>query len=308
MAATLQAHPVGSHRDQLGEGPAWDALGQRLLWVDLLAGRLHELVEAREGWKEGQRCELGVPLSAVVPCAGGGLLLTAGKEFLHLSESGEMSRRGALEVASSSVRFNDAKCDPRGRLVAGWMVEEDESIWGGLCRFDPDGRVTTLLDDVGLANGMDWSPDGETFYFIDTLTLGVDAFDYDLDSGTVSNRRRLVSVAQGDGFPDGMTVDEEGCLWVAVLFGGEVRRYSPDGEPLGAVEVPTSRITSVAFGGSAGEELFVTSLSIDVPDHLVRSTHVRPEALEAVAGDEHMGCLFACRPGVAGPPATPFAI
>jgi sugar lactone lactonase YvrE len=307
MPSVLRAQRVGSHRDRLGEGPAWDAQGRRLLWVDLLAGRVNELLHDGPGWTSGGGFELGRPVSAVLPCRGGGLLLTAGTELLHLADDGETSRWGGLDLEHPSARFNDAKCDPRGRLVAGWMIEENRSIWGGLCRFDPDRRLSPLLDDVGLANGMDWSPDGETFYFIDTLALRVDAFDYDLDTGTLSNRRALISIAAGEGSPDGMTVDDEGCLWVSVLFSGEVRRYAPDGELVGVVEVPTSQVTSVAFGGSDGGDLFVTSLAIDLPEYLLAAGHVGPETVSAVARDRDKGHLFTCRPGVAGPPATPFA-
>jgi sugar lactone lactonase YvrE len=293
-----------ARRDGLGEGPAYDAAGERLLWVDIVGPKVHELLAAEDGWRPGRSWELVEPVGAVVPRAAGGLLVMVGTRFCVLEEDGSLTTVARLDTGGASARFNDCKCDARGRLLAGWMVT-DLSTPGELVRLDPDGAVSVLLEGVGLSNGLDWSPDGETFYFIDTPTMGVDAFDYDLDAGTLSNRRRVVTFPRG-GNPDGMCVDDEGCLWVAAIFAGEVRRFAPDGELLGIVRVPAPQVTSCAFGGPGRDELLITSLSVEVPRELTEGWGIPPVQVAAAAESTTSGGLFACRPGVTGPAATPF--
>jgi sugar lactone lactonase YvrE len=301
---TLEAHRVGSHRDELGEGPVWDRGAQRLVWVDIMRREVHQLVGERLSW--GRSFEIAEPVGAAVPSNSGSLMLAAGRKFLWLDDEGRTSDFAEIESsAAGRIRFNDAKCDPRGRLLAGW-IDEAGNTTGELCRLDPDGSVATVLTDVELANGLDWSPDGETFYFIDTLSLGVDAFDYDLDSGELDNRRNLVKLPRGGGAPDGMTVDSEGCLWVAVLCDA-VHRYSPSGELLAIVEAATDQVTSCAFGGPDGRDLFITSLSVGLPPHLINAAGISDARLKAIARDERKGELYVCRPGVSGPSAYPFA-
>jgi sugar lactone lactonase YvrE len=228
-----------------------------------------------------------------------------GREFCLLGEDGSLEAIARLD-APEGARFNDCKCDPRGRLLAGWMMS-DLSAPGELCRLDPDGTVTTLLENVGLSNGMDWSLDGATFYFTDTLASGIDAFDYDLDAGTIENRRRIVTIRRGEGIPDGMCVDGEGCLWTAVFHSRQVRRYAPDGELLGAIQTPAEQVTSCAFGGRDGGELFITSIGEEVPRSLPESVGIPDDVIDAARGNPSNGLLFSCRPGVTGPAATPFA-
>jgi sugar lactone lactonase YvrE len=227
-----------------------------------------------------------------------------GTRFCVLGEDGSLQTIARLDTGGATARFNDCKCDPRGRLVAGWMVT-DLSAPGELVRLDPDGSTTVLLEGVGLSNGLDWSPDGATFYFIDTPTMGVDAFDWDLERGTLSGRRRLITFPAGAN-PDGMCVDDEGCLWVAAIFAGEVRRFSPEGELLGVVRVPAPQVTSCAFGGAARDELLITSLSVEVPRELTEGWGIPPERIDAAEASTASGGLFGCRPGVTGPAAVPF--
>jgi sugar lactone lactonase YvrE len=182
----------------------------------------------------------------------------------------------------------------------------DLSEPGRLVRLDPDGTLTTLLDGVGLSNGMDWSPGGETFYFTDTLALGIDAFDYDLDAGTIANRRRVVTITRGEGAPDGMCVDDEGCLWTATLCSRQIRRYAPDGGLLGAIETPAHQVSSCAFGGADGAELFITTIGEQVPRALPRSIGIPEELIDASEANPDNGLLLSCRPGVTGPPARAF--
>jgi sugar lactone lactonase YvrE len=301
-----RATAVLERRDELGEGPVWDAAGDRLLWVDIVGPHVHELVRAGEGWIAGRSWTTPDLVGAVAPRAGGGILAMVGTEFCTMDDDGRLEPIARLDTGGADARFNDCKCDPRGRLLGGSMVK-DLSSPGVLFRLDPDGTLTTLLDDVGLSNGLDWSPDGATFYFTDTPTRGIDAFDYDLDSGEISNRRRVVTIAEGEGAPDGMCVDSEGCLWTAVIFSGQVRRYSPDGELLGVIETPAHQVSSCAFGGPEGADLFITTIGERIPRFLPEDLGLPAEQIDASEANADNGLLLTVRPGVTGPAVTPFA-
>jgi len=300
-----EAVPVLDRRDELGEGPVWDAASERLLWVDIHGMRIHELASGDGGWRAARSWTTPAPVGAIVPRRSGGVLAMVGIEICALGDDGSLEPIARVDARRDDVRFNDCKCDPRGRLLAGWVVS-DLSAPGELCRIDPDGTVTTLLRDVGLSNGMGWSPDGETFYFTDTQAYGIDAFDYDRDGGTLSNRRRLISTARGEGNPDGMCVDDEGCIWTAIIWAGEIRRYAPDGELLGIVRVPAEKVTSCAFGGRDGGELFITSIGEQIPRALPEGWGIPDDVVDAARTNPCNGLLFSFRPGVTGPPATPF--
>jgi sugar lactone lactonase YvrE len=301
-----QATPVLDRRDDLGEGPAYDAVSDRLLWVDIHGPLVHELVRGDDdAWSAGRSWTMPAEVGAVVPRLEGGLLAMVGDAFTVVHEDGRLEPFARIDVGGKDARFNDCKVDPRGRLLAGWMVK-DLSEPGQLCRLDPDGTVTTLLDGIGLSNGLDWSPDGATFYFTDTPTLGIDAFDYDLDTGTLSNRRRVVEVPRGVGAPDGMCVDDEGCIWTATIFSGQVRRYAPDGELLGVVGTPAHQVSSCTFAGPEGDELFITTIGEEIPRYLPEHLGLSAEHIDASTANPSNGLLLSCRPGVSGPPARPF--
>lgn len=301
-----EATPVLPRRDALGEGPVYDADGERLLWVDIRGRHVHELVRGDDGaWQAGETWTTPAEVGAIVPRRGGGLLAMVGREFCLMDAGGALEPIARIDTGDVDARFNDCKCDPRGRLLAGWMVS-DLSAPGQLCRLDPDGTVTTLLDEVGLSNGLDWSPDGTTLYFTDTPTYGIDAFDYDLDTGALSNRRRVVSIPRGEGNPDGMCVDDEGCLWTATIFSRQIRRYSPEGQLLGVVDTPAHQVSSCTFGGPGRDELFITSIGEEIPRAVPEGWGIAPAQIDASAANDANGLLMSCRPGVTGPPATPF--
>ena len=163
------------------------------------------------------------------------------------------------ENMALGMRFNDAKCDACGRLWAGTMpLFKEPAPVGKLYRFDGISRQQTMLGGIGTSNGMAWSADGKTMYYIDTGARGVDAFDFDEEGGMISNRRRIITV--DNGWPDGMTIDAEGMLWVAIWGGGEVRRYDPEsGECIGKVMVPSKNTTSCCFGGEKLDTLYITT-------------------------------------------------
>jgi sugar lactone lactonase YvrE len=164
-----------------------------------------------------------------------------------------------------------------------------------------------VVEDVRASNGMDWSPDGETFYLVDTAALSIEAFDYTRGGGMLLNRRPFLTIERGAGAPDGMAVDDEGFLWVALPYAGQVRRYSAAAELAEIVETPTRMPTSCAFGGPDGRHLFITSQAgALMPADRDNGLGIERERIEAAHDDELAGALFVCEPGVSGPAARPF--
>jgi len=291
-------------RDLIGEAPAWDAQAHRLLWVDHRRGLIHEARADGSHWRETRQWHLGHHIAAAIPRARGGLAIVGALGIDVLDASGDMAAFARIDADPDRVRLNDAKCDRLGRLWAGSLTVDFRRGAAALYRIDSDGSVHTVLKGLTLANGLDWSPDDATFYLVDTATLSIDAFDFDLDRGALANRRTLITIERGAGGPNGLAVDREGCLWVALTGGGAVRRYSPDGQLLNHVDLPITGPTSCAFGGVDGAELFVTSRSGRMPDIAVE-LGVGPEMQECTSADA--GGLFVCRPGISGAAAAQFA-
>lgn len=288
---TLTTELLLDAQAELAEGPFWDAASERLLWVDILPGVVHRCDDT------GSRTEdrvFGPTVGAAVPRAGGGLVLAAGDGFVLLDEDGEVERRIPVEADRPGTRMNDAACDPAGRLWAGSMVEDESAPDAALYRLDADGTVARVLTGITISNGTGWSPDGSTMYYVDSPTGGVDRFDFDVDAGTIRGRRRLADVPTADGDPDGLCVDETGCLWVAVWGAGQVRRYTPDGELDTIVEVPATQTTSCAFGGPGLRQLFITTAKVGLSP-------------QERADQPHAGGLFVCEPGTAGAATRSFA-
>lgn len=276
----------------LGEGPVWDERRQVLLWVDIHAGLVHTFDPAGGA---GEAVDTGQPVGAVALREAGGLVLAVRDGFALLDPGAAAPRLvAALELDEPRTRMNDGKCDAAGRFWAGTMDEEEQAPLGSLYRLDPDGTVTPMLADLYLSNGLGWSPDRRTMYHVDTPTRRVDAFDFDLGAGAIGNRRTAVDLEPGAGLPDGMAIDAEGFLWVALWGGSAVRRYSPAGRLDAVVEIPASQVTSCTFGGPDLDELFVT-------------TARRGLGPGQVASEPAAGGIFRVRPGVAGEPATRFA-
>jgi sugar lactone lactonase YvrE len=201
----------------------------------------------------------------------------------------------AVEADRPGTRFNDGKCDPAGRFWAGTMAYDETPGAGTLYRLDPDGRVEPMLAAVTISNGLAWSLDGRTLYYVDSPTRRVDAFDHDPAGGMLTNRRPFVELGPGEpGVPDGITIDAEGHLWVAFWDGWAVHRYQPDGTLDAVVPDPVARPTSCAFGGVDLADLYVTSASIGLS----------PAEL---AEQPHAGGIFRARPGVPGLAPVPFS-
>ncbi len=275
----------------VGEGPVWNDMEGVLLWVDILAGRVHRFDPATE---QDAYVDIGQPVGALVPRARGGLALAVRDGFAVLDPGGALELVAAVEENVASNRMNDGKCDAAGRFWAGTTDERHARAGAGsLYRLDPSFKVTRMLRGVTLSNGIDWSPDGSTMYHIDTPTHGVDAYDFDSSTGEILNWRRIIDIEPGHGSPDGMTVDADGYLWVAMWGGWGLRRYSPSGSLDGSIPMPVSRITSCAFGGPGLKDLYVTSARRGLSRHELGQQPLS-------------GSLFRLRPGVQGLPAHTF--
>lgn len=275
-------------RAELGEGPSWVADRERLLWVNIIAGRVHLLNPANS---EDVTYEVGQPVGAAVPASGDRALLAVRDGFSLLDlTTGQVEPMTSVEEDLPDNRMNDGKCDSAGRFWAGTMCLNGDAGAGSLYRLDANRQVELVVDGVSISNGLGWSPDDRLMYYIDTPTRQVDVFDFDAPSGAIENRRRFVSV-DGPGSPDGMAVDAEGGLWVAMWGGGRVIHFLPDGTPDGGVELPVSQVTSCCFGGPDLTDMYITSAW--------QGLQPEQRAREPLAGG-----LFHCRPGVIGQPTN----
>lgn len=258
---------------ELGEGPTWDPAAGRLVWVDILSSRVHTY-EPSTGRRTIMATEQHV--GAAKPRAGGGLVVNLRDGIGLYDADGGFSWLFRDPVAGR--RGNDAAVAPDGALWAGTMRYDEAPGGGTLTRFAADGQRTTVLDDVAVSNGTGWSPDGRLMYYIDSPTRRVDVFDF--VDGRARGRRPFVEIEEGAGFPDGLTVDADGCVWVALWDGAAVRRYTPDGELDCVIELPTPRVTACAFGGAGLTDLYVTTarVGLSAPHPVAGSLLVVPGA------------------------------
>jgi sugar lactone lactonase YvrE len=244
-------HPAGA---VLGEGPVWHA--EQLWWVDIERGEIHALDPAGGG---ARRWTLPHRVGFVVPRDGGGFVIGTERGLAVWDhEEGGLTWIANPEQDKPGNRFNDAKCDPRGRLWAGTMAMDESAEQGALYRADARG-VKRMLERVSISNGLAWSPDGATMYYVDSPTRRVDAFDY--RDGEISNRRTVITL--DDGFPDGMCADADGNLWVALWGGWGVACHDPcTGGRIAKIALPVEAVTSCCFG--EGDALFITTASRDL--------------------------------------------
>jgi sugar lactone lactonase YvrE len=244
----------------LSEGPRWDEERQELLWVDILGSGFHRATVAADGNPDEVRTmALDRHVGAVAPIAEGGYVLAAGQGFLFVDEADSVRELAQPEAGHTNVRMNDGACDPQGRFWAGTMAYDESPGAGTLYRLELDGRCSTVLTGLTISNGIGWSPDGGTMYLSDSGTGLVEAFDFDGVTGAISGRRTLVHIDQPGMAPDGLTVDEQGDIWVAVYGGWAVNRYGPEGSLRETVHIPVAQATSCAFGGGDRRILFVTT-------------------------------------------------
>jgi sugar lactone lactonase YvrE len=251
----------------LGEGPLWDPIRDRVLWVDVDRGEVHSGRLAGDAIEAGPVLTFPETVGAVV-CAPDGTLLVAGRRALFtVLPSGEQVPGAKLLPDDVDSRLNDGGCDPAGRFLVGSMALDGRAEGDWLWRIEDDGKQTTTIDsDLTLSNGLAWAPDQHTMYSIDTTPGVVWARDYDPASGALGVRRSLFEKIEGadDDGPDGMCVDVEGNLWIAIWGAGEVRCYSPGGEVVATVQVDAPHTSSVAFVGPDLDLLMITTASGDL--------------------------------------------
>jgi sugar lactone lactonase YvrE len=245
----------------LGEGPLWDVEQERLYWIDSFDGRVFRAtVDGHEvrAWDVPQK--IG---SMALRKDGQGAIVSLQRGFHALDfKSGEVTLIHDPEPDQPANRLNDGKVDKRGRFVAGSMDTQEEGANGALYSLSTDFKVTKLDTGIVCSNGPCWSPDGKTFYFQDTWSGEIWAYDYDLDSGAATNRRVFAKVdTSKGGAADGSTVDAEGYLWNALVYDGRLVRYAPDGSVDRIIDMPVKKVTSVMFGGPKLDILFVTSMA-----------------------------------------------
>lgn len=279
-------------RAQLGECPVWALEEQALYWVDILAPALNRFDPATGH-------NTAMPMPAAIGCFAlrrhGGFVVALRDGIWFARRDGSLERRiVAAPYDPTRYRFNDGRCDPQGRFLAGTMNERRDGATAGLFRLDTDLSLTRILGDIATSNGLAFSPDGKTMYHADTPARAVFAFDYDGVTGTPSRPRLFARWSGETERPDGAAVDAEGCYWIAFHRGARVLRIAPTGETLLDLMVPAMCPTMCAFGGPDLKTLFVTSARTD------------RDAAELVRFP-HSGGLFALDVDVAGLPCVPFA-
>jgi sugar lactone lactonase YvrE len=271
-------------RAELGESPIWDDRRQRLLFVDILRGQVHEFDPASG---DHRVFEVGQPVGAVALAQAGDWVVAARDGFFRLNpDTGALTLIAHVELELAGNRMNDGAVDARGRFWAGTMASVGGKDRGTLYRLDPDGSVRCMLAPVSTSNGIDWSPDGQLMYYVDTPLSRIDAFNFDPATGDISFRRTFANVPTASGYPDGLVVDADGFVWLALWQGGAVHRYSPNGRLLGAINLPVSLVTKCTFGGPNLDELYITTARIGLDEDRQH--------------DAAAGGIFRARPGVAG--------
>ena len=280
-------------RSPLGEGPLWDADRGVLWWVDILEC-LVQCYNPADG--TNRTWNIGQMPGTLVLAKDGRLVLAAEKGFLWFDpETGTTETITDPEPDRPENRFNDGKCDPAGRLWAGTMPICEEGNTGAMYCLHADGRAEKMADDYAIPNGIVWNAEATEMYHIDSPTRRIDAGDYDHHTGAINNRRPLYNVQQEGAFPDGMAMDVEGKIWLALWGGWAVTRLDPaTGEELDRLELPVSQVTACSFGGPALDELYITSANKGLSE-------------EELAKQPHAGSLFKAKLSVAGTEFTKFA-
>lgn len=269
---------VNNHKCALGEGPVWDHDKNRILWVDILEGKIHHIYPEsglHHAYNTGQKT------GAIALRKSGGMIAALENGFYEIDIDNQLQNliynpEGHLP----DNRFNDGKCDPAGRFWAGTMAMNDVPGAGKLYVLEKDLSVATKIEHVGCSNGLAWSPDQKTFYYIDTLTQNVVAYDFDISTGHITNPKIVIQIPKNEGYPDGMTIDSEGMLWIAIWNGWKVVRFNPlTGQKISEISLPAAQITSCTFGGKDLTDLYITSAK----------TGLTPEQLKE---QPHAGSLF----------------
>lgn len=282
----LKAELALDAKATLGEGPVWHERRKKLFWVDILEKKLHEF-DAGSG--RDRAFDTGQFIGSLAVQKRGGLILALQHGFAFFnSRTKKIQPICDPDASHQHNRFNEGKCDPAGRFWAGTMDLDAKRGRGSLFWLDAKLKVRRVLKNLSIPNGMAWSRDARTMYFIDSARQMIGAFDYDQASGTIQNRRVAVRIPKRAGVPDGMTMDNEGLLWVAMWGGCKVTRWNPqNGKLLQTISLPVSLVTSCAFGGTNMDILFITSARTSL-------------SKAALLREPLAGGIFYINPGVSG--------
>lgn len=278
----MQPELIADYNCVVGEGPLWHPDEQAVYWVDIPQGRLFRYAPASGDHAQIFECSQQI----------GGFTIQADGSLLLFMERGAIAalRGGSLEYivreipAERETRFNDVCADPAGRVFCGTMPAPDHP--GNLYRLDPDGALTQVLTGIGISNGIGFTPDRKRMYYTDSPTHNIYIFDYDIDTGEISNRRVFVHTGESDGIPDGMTVDAAGYVWSARWDGSSLVRYSPQGEQERRVWFPARKVSSVIFGGADYTDMYITTAG----------------GKDKTAEGPGAGCLYRLNLGIQGKP------
>ena len=249
----------------LGEGPLWDVREQKLYWIDSYGMKIFR---ANEDGSETECWDVPQKIGSLALRQSGGALLSLADGFhLFSFETGNTELLERVEHKADTVRMNDGKVDQRGRFVSGSIEITETSAAAELYSVGTDRTVTKIDDEIVVSNGPCWSPDGKIFYFADSRSRAIWAYDYDLETGKVANKRKFCDFGPEDGLPDGATVDAEGYVWSAGVYKSKIHRFAPDGSRAMTIDMPVVCVTSVMFGGANLDRLYVTSMkTAPVPD------------------------------------------
>lgn len=256
---------AGNQRCQLGEGPVWDIENQTILWVDIARGNIHQFspdTGRHSSYFTGQ------PTGAIVLKKSGGVMAALQNGFFDINlRTQSQTPVSDPERHLPGNRFNDGKCDPAGRFWAGTMSVADEPGAGKLYCLDTDRSVSVKISGVGCSNGLAWSRDQGTFYFIDSAAQNVVAYTYNLATGEIYDPGTILEIPREAGVPDGMTIDTEGMLWIALWGAGKVIRLNPaTGTIIDEIGLPVTLVTSCTFGGKDMRDLYITSACIGLSE------------------------------------------
>lgn len=273
-------------RARLGECPLWDATQQLLYWVDIYNHRVHQFDPATGSDRFFDVGDVVGPIGL----AGAHRLILAQRDRLAFlnTHTGAVTPLLSVEADKPNNRFNDGKCDPQGRFWFGSISETSGEA--SLYRYDGDGSLHVMETGLTISNGLGWSPDQTTFYLTDTPLHIIYAYDFDATTGTIHNRRVLIDLSQESLFPDGLTVDAEGCIWSAMWDGWCILRFDPQGNRLATIQLPVQRPTACTFGGPQLTDLYITTASVGLSQSEIQTSF-------------YSGDVFCVATDVAGQPA-----
>ncbi len=291
---SLKAEILYEIKADLGEGAFWNYQTQEFFWIDILKNQLHIY---NPQTKKNRTIKMPSPIGTVVPDDQNSAIVALEDGIYKVDvASEEISIVSDVEKEVKGNRFNDGKCDPNGNLWVGSMHYGQSSPEAKVYKIEKDGKTTMMIDSVTISNGIVWTKDHKTMYYIDTPTSQIRAYDYNAEDATISNERVAVEVNEEDGSPDGMTIDSEDKLWVGMWNGDAVARYDPiSGKLMSKIEVPAHNVTSCAFGGPNLDLLYITTAAVDMT----------PEEANA---KPLSGALFVVKPGVKGVKGNLFGV